>query len=36
VLTLIGLLLGVIAGFRSLYLTARTQSQKSSRDDDDP
>jgi ATP synthase protein I len=30
VLTLIGLLLGVIAGFRSLYQTARTQSRKSS------
>ena len=38
VLTLIGLLLGVIAGFRSLYLTVRTQSRKISRDagDDEP
>jgi ATP synthase protein I len=33
-LTLVGLILGVIAGFRSLYLTARKQSSPPPRDDD--
>ena len=35
-LTLVGLILGVIAGFRSLYQTARkqTQTQAPPRDDD--
>jgi ATP synthase protein I len=35
-LTLAGLILGVIAGFRSLYQTVRKQSQSSGRDDDAP
>ena len=33
-LTLVGLILGVIAGFRSLYQTARKQTQSPPRDDD--
>lgn len=35
-LTLAGLILGVIAGFRSLYQTVRKQSQSSGRDDEPP
>lgn len=34
-LTLVGLILGVIAGFRSLYLTARKQTQTPPPRDDD-
>jgi ATP synthase protein I len=34
-LTLAGLVLGVIAGFRSLYQTVRKQNQSMGRDDDD-
>jgi F0F1-type ATP synthase assembly protein I len=36
ILTLAGLILGVIAGFRSLYQTVRKQIQTSGRDDETP